>query len=87
VIVTLTSRSKKKFVTSVVGLDGFNVDLKEAAKVFGKRFACGASVVRTAPGMPDSIDIQGDFADDVSELIEERFEVPEDCISFVDKRK
>jgi density-regulated protein DRP1 len=56
--VELVSRNKRKSITMVSGLDSFNIDLKEASKLFGKKFACGASVVKGDPGLPDKIDIQ-----------------------------
>ncbi len=34
--------------------------LAEAGKLFGKKFACGASVVKTASGT-EQIEMQGDF--------------------------
>lgn len=51
------TRNKKKCVTTVTGLDGFGVKLADAAKLFGKKFACGASVVKDATGM-QQIDMQ-----------------------------
>lgn len=51
------TRNKKKCVTTVTGLDGFGVKLGDAAKLFGKKFACGASVVKDATGM-QQIDMQ-----------------------------
>lgn len=45
-IVTIerVNRSKKKYITVVIGLDTFDIKLKEAAKKLGKKFACSASV-------------------------------------------
>jgi hypothetical protein len=31
-------------ITTVAGLDNFDVKLPEASKIMGKKFACGASV-------------------------------------------
>jgi density-regulated protein DRP1 len=44
------------------------VDLKQAAKLFGKKFACGAAVSTLATGQ-DEITIQGDFSDQVVDMI------------------
>lgn len=57
VVIARAVRNKKKCVTTVSGLDTFGVKLSEAAKVFGKKFACGASVTKTAAG-GEEIDIQ-----------------------------
>lgn len=57
VLITRAVRNKKKCVTTVAGLEQFGVKLGEAAKVFGKKFASGASVTKTATG-GEEIDIQ-----------------------------
>lgn len=46
------------------GLDSFGVKLGEAAKLFGKKFASGAAVVKS-PTEKEQIDIQGDCMDKV----------------------
>lgn len=68
VILERAVRNKKKCITTVAGLDRFGVKLPEAAKLFGKKFACGASVTKTATGT-EEIDIQGDVLDALAELI------------------
>lgn len=50
-------RNKRKCVTTVRGLDLFGIKLGDAAKKFGKKFACGASVVKDASGK-EEIDVQ-----------------------------
>lgn len=62
------TRNRKKCVTTVTGLDSFGVKLADAAKLFGKKFACGASVVKDATGA-QQIDMQGEFVDKLAELI------------------
>jgi translation initiation factor 1 (eIF-1/SUI1) len=57
VVLESHTRNKKKCVTTVTGLEGFGVKLSEAAKLFGKKFACGASVVKNATGT-EQIDMQ-----------------------------
>ena len=44
VIISKEVRNKKKAVTSVEGLETFSVKLKDAAKVFGQKFAASSSV-------------------------------------------
>ncbi|KAJ3102809.1 Cell death protease [Phlyctochytrium planicorne] len=63
-----SERAFKKSAVQVIGLQNYGVDLKQAAKLFGKKFACGASVTKSAAGA-DEIVIQGDFMYEVAELI------------------
>ncbi|THH10510.1 hypothetical protein EW145_g1267 [Phellinidium pouzarii] len=83
-------RNKRKHVTSVQGLEAFGVDLKKAAKFFGKRFATGASVTKNVQGF-DEIVIQGDVSDDIMVLISEGEDlledVPEDNVELVEEKK
>merc|ERR1719229_1416694 len=55
------SRGGRKCVTSVTGLESFGVKLEPMAKLFKKKFSCGASVVKGDAGQPDTVDIQGNF--------------------------
>ncbi|XP_063081622.1 density-regulated protein isoform X1 [Cavia porcellus] len=69
-------RAKKKYVTRVCGLATFEIDLKEAQRFFAQKFSCGASVTGE-----DEIIIQGDFTDDIVEVIQEKWpEVDDDSI-------
>lgn len=63
-----SNRGKKKFVTVIVGMATFGVDLKEASKLFSKKFACSSSVTGA-----DEIVVQGDVKDELIELIPEKF--------------
>lgn len=86
------SRGKKKYVTGsyksngashlnvdftvVMGLTTFDIDLKDAAKFFASRFACGSSVTGV-----DEIVIQGDVKDDLFDVITEKWpDIDEDFI-------
>lgn len=87
--ITRTSRNKKKTITNVAGLEHFAdaiKDVKEASKMLGKKFACGASVTKGATGK-DEIDIQGDFSHEVAAFIAEKFGVDPEMIKLVDKGK
>jgi len=68
VVMERNVRNKRKCITSVTGLDTFKVKLGEAAKLFGKKFASGASVVKNASGK-EQIDIQGDCLDQLPAVI------------------
>ncbi|KAK3191555.1 Translation machinery-associated protein 22 [Lecanicillium sp. MT-2017a] len=80
-------RNKKKFVTAVIGLEAFGMDLKKCAKDFGKKFATGSSVTKVPSG-GEEIVVQGDVSDELEEFILEKYkEIPEDNIEFVDDKK
>jgi len=86
VVITRMSRNRKKMITNVAGLELFDVDLKEASKAFGKKFACGCSVTKGATGK-DELDLQGDYSEQLAELIAKTYAVEEDAIKLVDKSK
>eukprot|EP00455_Lapot_gusevi_P050696 TRINITY_DN740_c0_g1_i1.p1 TRINITY_DN740_c0_g1~~TRINITY_DN740_c0_g1_i1.p1 ORF type:complete len:151 (+),score=68.30 TRINITY_DN740_c0_g1_i1:202-654(+) len=87
VVISKAARNKKKAITNVVGLDLFGVKLKDAAKLFGKKFACGASVVAVTEEA-QGIAIQGDIESDVADFILQQFrEVPRNKIYFQEKNK
>ena len=81
-------RNKRKFVTEVSGLEHFGLDLKKVAKEFGKKFATGSSVTKTASG-GEEITVQGDVSEDIAEWLEENHgeNVPEDNVELVEDKK
>eukprot|EP01025_Chloroclados_australasicus_P046891 TRINITY_DN518_c1_g2_i1.p2 TRINITY_DN518_c1_g2~~TRINITY_DN518_c1_g2_i1.p2 ORF type:complete len:221 (-),score=35.28 TRINITY_DN518_c1_g2_i1:523-1185(-) len=92
VLIEVNTRNKKKSVTTVSGLDTFGVKLSEAAKLFGKKFACGSSVVKcTSAPDKEQIDIQGDVLDGVVELIMKQYSqdrgIPKSAILFIESKK
>ena len=88
VTLTLASRAKRKAVTTISGLDKFEVKLGEASKLFGKKFACGSSVVKDSGTNREEIDVQGDMVEGIRELILKTWKnIGEDDITIVDKRK
>ncbi|KAJ7209408.1 translation initiation factor SUI1 [Mycena rebaudengoi] len=48
-------RNKRKHITSVHGLEAFNIDLKKAAKQFSTKFATSASVTKNAAGVEEIV--------------------------------
>ena len=68
ITLSIAPRGKKKAVTVIQGLKTFGIDLKVASKFFGQKFACGASITGD-----DEIVIQGDFKDDLFDLIPEKW--------------
>ncbi|KAL2911534.1 Translation machinery-associated protein 22 [Polyrhizophydium stewartii] len=82
VVLTTIERTKRKRVTVIAGLEKFDVDLKKAAKQFATKFACGASVTKNPQGQ-DEIVVQGEFADDIFELILQTWpSIGEDSVEF-----
>lgn len=78
-----SNRGKKKFITVVRGLGTFEIDVKDAAKAFASKFACGSSMTA-----PDEIVIQGDVKDDLYDLILEKWpQVDEDSIDDLGDKK
>jgi density-regulated protein len=87
VIIKRVERNKRKFVTSITGLEVHGLDLKKVAKDLGKRFAAGSSVTK-APGGGDEITLQGDLSDDVFDwIVENHKQIPEDNIECVEDKK
>ncbi|KAF8272155.1 translation initiation factor SUI1 [Lactarius quietus] len=71
VVIKRIERNKRKFVTSVRGLEALiGVDLKKAAKLFAQRFATGGSVTKNAAGI-DEIVVQGDVSQEIYDMIAE----------------
>merc|ERR1712137_1426475 len=78
------SRGGRKCVTSVMGLEGFGAKNEAAAKKFKKKFSCGASVVKGDNGQPDTVDVQGDFEEEVVDLIVDEFKLPRAKVVFLE---
>lgn len=57
IVIERATRNKRKCVTTIRGLDLYGYKLAESAKKFGKKFACGSSVVKDATGK-EEIDVQ-----------------------------
>mmetsp|Transcript_3258 Transcript_3258/g.6536 ORF Transcript_3258/g.6536 Transcript_3258/m.6536 type:complete len:156 (+) Transcript_3258:94-561(+) len=87
IVLERNTRNKRKCVTTISGLDLFGVKLNEAAKMFGKKFASGASVTKNAENK-EQIDCQGDFLDQAVELILKQYkEVSKKDIYHVESKK
>lgn len=88
VIIKRIERNKRKYVTTIQGLEAFGLDLKKVAKDFGKKFATGSSVTKI-PGGGEEVTIQGDSTVDIEEYILERWKdiIPEDNVELVDDKK
>ncbi|EJU06614.1 eIF1-like protein [Dacryopinax primogenitus] len=90
VIIKRIERSKRKYVTSVFGLEAFHIDLKKAAKQLAQSLARGASVTLNPQGLEEIV-IQGDVGDEVEEMLAKGVGVlkgvPEDNVVQVEEKK
>ncbi|KAJ7620127.1 translation initiation factor SUI1 [Roridomyces roridus] len=90
VIIKRIERNKRKQITSVFGLEAFDVDLKKAAKQFASKFATGASVTKNPQGL-DEIVVSGDVSDEILEMIENEVGVlkgiPVDNVELVEEKR
>ena len=89
ILIERSVRNKRKCITSVTGLDLFGIKLPEAAKLLGKKFACGSSVVKHPTGV-SQIETQGDFSYEIAELIMDKYkdkDIKEEHFFAVQKQK
>lgn len=68
VVIQTIYRSRKKSVTHILGMEDWRLDIKAVCKKFANKFACGCAPSKNASGH-DEIIIQGDFADELTDLI------------------
>jgi len=83
IVIELNNRNKKKHITVVKGLDAFDVDTAAAAKTFGKKFACGSALKKAQDGQPESIEIQGNYRDELPALIVDKLKLKIENISIL----
>ncbi|KAK0510842.1 hypothetical protein JMJ35_006394 [Cladonia borealis] len=86
VYIKRVERNKRKYVTAVSGLEAHGMDLKKVAKEFGKKFATGSSVTKTASG-GEEIVVQGDNSDDIFDWVVDVGGVPEDNVECIEDKK
>lgn len=85
IYMSLSQRSKKKFVTTIRGWESFGLVLKDVSKLLSKKFACAASVVKSADGSGE-IAMQGNILMDLPAWIVDEFpKVDKRLIWTVDK--
>jgi len=86
VLIKRIERTKRKHVTAVHGLEVFDIDLKKAAKMFANKFACGSSVSKNNQS-EEEIVVQGDFSDEIYDLIIQNWpNIPEDNIDCIEDK-
>ncbi len=80
-------RQKRKFVTQIVGLDTIpDLNLKDTAKLFGKRFASGCSVGDIPAGGKEIV-IQGDVYLELPEILMNKCKVDPAVLFIQDEPK
>lgn len=72
VVIEASTRNRKKSLTTVTGLDAFGIKLADAAKMFGKKFASGCSVSKSASG-GEHVDVQGDVVHELPDFLVKKF--------------
>jgi len=88
IIIELNNRNKKKHITTVRGLEKFEVDTTAAAKLFGKRFACGSALKKGQNGQPDQIEIQGSYRDELPAVLVDKLKMSmDDIVVMIDGKK
>lgn len=70
------------------GLEPFGLELKKVSKEFGKKFATGSSVTKTASGTEEII-VQGDVSEEIEEFLQDKWPgvIPEDNVELVEDKK
>ena len=87
VVIARIQRQKKKYVTAVAGLTTVpDLNIKDAAKLLGKKFASGASIGESPTGQKE-ITIQGDVFFELPAYLIKELKVPGSAIYFLDDDK
>lgn len=84
VFISSCNRTKRKFVTTVKGLESVGLTLKDAAKLMSKKFACAASIVKAGDGSSE-IQLQGELQQDMAYWIAEEFKQIDKKIIWIEK--
>ena len=69
ITVKIAPRIGRRYLSTVVGLHSFDVDLGKACRIFAKKFACGVGKKDES----DEIEIQGDVEEQIVETITSNF--------------
>ena len=85
VIIGLVQRQKKKFVTVIAGLETVpDLKLKDAAKIFGKKYASGVTI-NEAPNGAKEVVIQGDVHLVLPQLLISDFKILPSSLFFLEE--
>ncbi len=84
IVVTRVQRQKRKYVTVIAGIETIpDLKIKDAAKLFGKKFASGATVNEDARGQKEVV-IQGDVMLEVPNVLIAEYKVAPTSIYFLE---
>jgi density-regulated protein DRP1 len=84
-----TKRGAKKVICYVVGLHTYGINLKDIAKVMGKKFACGAAVSEEDK-YGECIAVQGDIEERFEDFVDSdlaKYKVSIDNVEFIEEKK
>lgn len=87
VVIEVSQRKGRKMTTSVRGLDLFGLNLVDFSRDCKKMFSCGAGVKSSEEVKQSSVDIQGNVAAQLIELLPERYNIPKDAMYQIDDKK
>ncbi|ORC91836.1 uncharacterized protein TM35_000054320 [Trypanosoma theileri] len=87
VLIEVSQRKGRKMTTSVKGMDLFGFNLKDLSREWKKSFSCGAGVTTSEESKQNSVDIQGNVAAQLIELLPERYNIPKDAIYQMEDKK
>lgn len=87
VTIEVSQRKGRKMTTSVRGLDLFGLNLVDFSRDCKKMFSCGAGVKSSEELKQNSIDIQGNVAVQLIELLPVRYSIPKDAIYQIEDKK
>ena len=89
VVIELEKGKGKKKLTVVRGMEAFGLDAAAAAKMFGKKFACGSALQKGKNGKPDQIEVQGSCQEELPQFIVDKFKeiTLEDIYLVLDGKK
>ncbi len=69
--IKVSKRGSRKFATHVFNLDLFNLNLKDVAKLFSKKFACSSTVSKE--NNKDCVVLTGEFTYEIVDFLKEKF--------------
>jgi density-regulated protein DRP1 len=85
VIIGLVQRQKKKYVTVIAGLETVpDLKLKDAAKIFGKKYASGVTINEAQNGSKEVV-IQGDVHLVIPQLLISDFKIAPTSLFFLEE--
>lgn len=88
VVLEVEKRTGCRMITSVFGMDLFGHNLKDLSREWRKTFSCGAGVRAPEEGKhQDCIDIQGNVAEQLAELMQRKYSIPKEALYRLEKKK